>query len=357
VEPRIRFARTFDGLSIAFWVYGSGPPLLHLPWLPWGHAQLEWQNPELHLWYERLSSVCRLIRYDGRGAGLSDRESPSYGVDSQVADIEAVAERLGIDTFAVLASLNMGPAAISFAAKHPSRVSRLVLWCTYASTLEYNRAPQVNAIRALLYKDWQLYTETGAHAFVGWPSGDAAHQIAELMRRSTTEEICKQFYDDMTDVDCSPLLAQLSMPVAIMHPREFPLVDIAAVRRLASAIPDARLSLFEGSSLSPTRGDLDGVVTAIRDFLEEDRALETAPSGVSSEPPGAAHTTPAHEDNLSPREVEVLSLLAKGMSNREIAERLVLSPRTVERHIENIYAKIGVNNRVQAAAYAASNEL
>jgi DNA-binding NarL/FixJ family response regulator len=160
----------------------------------------------------------------------------------------------------------------------------------------------------------------------------------------------------MTDVDCSPLLAQLSMPVAIMHPREFPLVDIAAVRRLASAIPDARLSLFEGSSLSPTRGDLDGVVTAIRDFLEEDRALEAALSGVSSEPTGAAHTTPAHEDNLSPREVEVLSLLAKGMSNREIAERLVLSPRTVERHIENIYAKIGVNNRVQAAAYAASNE-
>jgi DNA-binding CsgD family transcriptional regulator/pimeloyl-ACP methyl ester carboxylesterase len=354
MEPGVRFARTTDGGSVAFWELGAGPALLHLPWLPWGHAQLECHDPELSLWYERLSSVCRLIRYDGRGSGLSDWEAEDYGVGTQVSDMEAVVDRLGLDRFAVLASLNMGPAAITLAAKHPDRVSCLLLWCTYANSKDYNKTPQVASIRSLLDSDWNLYTETGAHAFVGWPAGDAAHKIAELMRQSTTQGIVKEFYDDMAPADVTGLLHSLTLPVVVMHPREFSLIGVASARKLAAEIHDSRMLIFEGSSLSPTRGDLDGVVTAIRDVLREVELPTTEEAAASRATPQEVERV---ADGLSARELEVLRLVARGLSNREIADVLVISPRTVERHIENIYAKIGVNNRVQASAYAISNGL
>ncbi len=349
MEPNIRFARTVDAGAVAFWEAGEGPTLLHLPWLPWGHAQLEWRDPDLRLWYEKLSSVCHLVRYDGRGSGLSDWEAMDYGLETQIRDIEAVFERLGTERTAVLASLNMGPAGIAFAHRHPDWVSCLILWCTYTSSEDYNATPQVRSIRGLLDDDWELYTETGAHAFVGWPAGDAAHRIAQLMGRSTTPEIVKQFYADMSRVDVSSLLGSLTMPVVVLHPREFSLVDVASARRMAAAAPDGRMLLFEGSSLSPTRGDLDGVIEAIRDVLNE---RETAPPTTTSPPERAGSRI---EETLSSRENEVLRLVARGMSNRQIADALVISPRTVERHMENIFGKIGVNNRVQASAFAISN--
>jgi DNA-binding NarL/FixJ family response regulator len=134
-----------------------------------------------------------------------------------------------------------------------------------------------------------------------------------------------------------------------MHPREFPLIRLEEARALASNIPDARFAVFEGQSLSPTRGDLDGVIEAIIGFIGSptDAAAALAQPTQESDSGTFAH--------LSERELEVLSLLAKGQSNREIADTLVLSERTVERHVSNIYIKLNVSNRVQAAAYAMGN--
>ena len=137
MEPRIRFAKTVDGGAVAFWAQGDGPTLLHLPWLPWGHAQLECLDAEMGLWYERVSSICRLVRYDGRGSGLSDWEAPNYGVETQIKDMEAVIDSLELDRFGLLASLNMGPAAITLAARYPDRVTCLILWCTLLYSAEF----------------------------------------------------------------------------------------------------------------------------------------------------------------------------------------------------------------------------
>ena len=104
VDPRIRFGKTKEGAAIAFWSLGQGPNLVHLPFLPWGHVQLEWRDPELRLWYERLATFTRLVRYDGRGTGLSDRVAKSYGLEAQVSDIDAVVERLGACRFSASVS-------------------------------------------------------------------------------------------------------------------------------------------------------------------------------------------------------------------------------------------------------------
>jgi DNA-binding CsgD family transcriptional regulator/pimeloyl-ACP methyl ester carboxylesterase len=354
MEPRIRYARARDGTAVAYWSLGEGPNVVHLPWLPWSHVQLEWNAPEMHDWYERLATSTRLVRYDGRGTGLSDRVSKSYGVDAQMLDIDAVVEHLEMERFALLAVLNMGPAAISYAVRNPKRVSHLILWCTYASNQDYASSPQVQAIRGLLERDWNLYIETAAHSFVGWDAGAAAHRLAYLMQESVTEDVAKAFMAEMRLADCSALLSQVSVPTLVLHPRQFSLISIDIARSLTASIPDARLELFEGASLSPARVDLEGVASKIADFLAEPSVAQPLQEGAAQAPrprPGR------HPDGLSRREVEVLALLARGLSNREIAANLVLSARTVERHIANIYAKLNVNGRVQATAYALSNDV
>ena len=172
-----------------------------------------------------------------------------------------------------------------------------MLWCTYANFAEYTAAPQVTALRSLLYKDWNLYTETGAHAFVGWEAGEAAHKLAELMRQSTTQPIVQQFYADMADADATGLPPALTMPTAVLHPRQFPLIDMADVLKLAGALPEGRLLLFEGSSLAPTRGNLDGVLGAIQSLL-----LETAAPALAQAPRRASGAVAAPvDDGLSAR--------------------------------------------------------
>ncbi len=127
-EPRIRYARTADGISIAFWTLGDGFPLVYLAGGPWSHVEL-WNVPECRRWYERLARNRRLVRYAVRGTGLSDREVADFSLDALVRDAEAVVDQLGLERFALFGAADAGPVAIAYAARHPERVSQLVLWC------------------------------------------------------------------------------------------------------------------------------------------------------------------------------------------------------------------------------------
>src|SRR3989304_574833 len=131
MEPRIQYAKTSDGVSIAFCAIGQGMPIVQMP-MAVSHIQAEWQQPECRRWCERLSEMRNLVRYDTRGFGLSQREVTDFSIDTMLLDLEAVVDRLGLEKFALLGFVHTGPAAISYAAQHPQRVSHLVLWCTYA---------------------------------------------------------------------------------------------------------------------------------------------------------------------------------------------------------------------------------
>jgi hypothetical protein len=87
MEPRIQYAQTADGVSIAFWMLGEGMTFVYMPTAPWRHIELEWQDPEQRRWYERLAQKRKLVRYDGRGAGLSDRDATDYSLDALVRDL------------------------------------------------------------------------------------------------------------------------------------------------------------------------------------------------------------------------------------------------------------------------------
>jgi len=266
MEPRIQYTHTADGVSIAFWTLGEGTPLVSMPNLPWSHIQLEWQDPGWRRWDERLAEKRKLVRYDGRGTGLSDRNVADYSVDAHVLDLQAVVERLGVQRFVLLGSTNVGPVAIAYATRHPEAVSQLVLWCPWW----WARAAREHAFRAMLQGDWELFTEAAAHAVCGWSTGEEAHRLAALFRECVTPETARAIFDALPRFDVAAVLSQVRSPTLILQRRQvtaLPGVEIA--KGLASGIPDARLALLEGMSLVPWVGDMEAVLAAIEEFLGE----------------------------------------------------------------------------------------
>src|SRR3990172_6025833 len=103
MEPRIQYAKTSDGVNIAFWTMGSGPPFVMMPTLPFSHVQLEWKMPAYARWYEHFAQERQLLRYDSRGAGLSQRDVSDFSLEAQLRDLVAVVDRVDLPPFALWA--------------------------------------------------------------------------------------------------------------------------------------------------------------------------------------------------------------------------------------------------------------
>jgi len=284
MEPRIQYAQTKDGVSIAYWTMGDGMPLVYMPPGMFSHIQLESQHPSTRHWYEALAKGRRLVRYDGRGTGLSQRDVTGFSLDSYLTDLEAVVGRLGLRTFALWGFGDSGPVAISYAARYPERVSHLLLWCTWARTSD---PPWIDALGELMRKDWEAYTETVAHGLLGWSAAEEAGRIAALIREAVTPETALAATRAGNELDAVGLLSRVRSPTLVLHRRQtrWPEVDVA--RGLSSRIPDARLALLEGESPLPQLGDTESVLQAIDEFLGEGE--ETA-AGTAPQEPSAFRT-------------------------------------------------------------------
>jgi len=281
MEPRIQYAKTADGVSIAYWTLGEGMPLVQMPVVGFGHVQLECQIPNWRLWYERLAKKRKLIRYDGRGFGLSERKVTGFHLDAHVQDLEAVADRLGLESFALLATQHSGPPAITYAVRHPERVSHLILWCAYSRASDYVRlSPQIQALRALLDQDWELFTETVSHVGFGWSAGEEARRFAAFLRECTTPEAYRAAIRATGDFDVRPLLPQVQAPTLVLHRRQVPYPVVSLGGDLAARIPDARFVVLEGMTIAPWE-DMEPLLAAIEEFLGEGE--EAAPAAAPPE--------------------------------------------------------------------------
>jgi class 3 adenylate cyclase/pimeloyl-ACP methyl ester carboxylesterase len=268
MEPRIQYAKTSDGVSIAFWTLGEGPPFVSMGDAPYSHIRLEWHTPEIRSWYENLSRGRMLVRFDQRGGGLSDRTVSEFSLEAFQLDLAAVVDRLRLEKFALFAPFESGPVAIAYAARNPERVSHLILWCTHARGSDYASLPQIQALRALVDRDWSLYTETLAHVVLGWSAGDPARRAAELIREAYTRENLRKIYATVRQFDVSEYLPQVRVPTLVLHRRLDWFPDDAS-RLLTSRIPDARLVILDGASARPFLGNWEAVLEMIEDFLQE----------------------------------------------------------------------------------------
>jgi pimeloyl-ACP methyl ester carboxylesterase len=247
MEPRIQYAQTADGVSIAFWTLGEGMPWLQTPAASCGVLQVEWQVPEFRAWYERLARKRMLVQYDCRGTGLSERGVADYSLDAMVRDLEAVAGCLELPSFALWGSVNFGPVAIAYAARHPERVSQLMLWCTYARGSDFF-TPQAETMTALVEKDWRLYTEALCHYFLGLSTGETTGRLAALIRKSVTPEKWYAAYGSAAKFEVEALLPEVKAPTLVLHRRQLPWLSVDVATDLASRIPGAQLAVLEGAS-------------------------------------------------------------------------------------------------------------
>ncbi len=349
MRQELRFCTAADGTGLAYAVSGRGAPLVKAGhWLT--HLERDWASPVWHHWLEFLTSRSTVVRYDERGCGLSDRSDPELSLARWVGDLETVVDAAGVDHVTLLGMSQGGPTAIAYAARHPERVSRLVLYGTYGrGRLRREPTPRAReeaaALVALTRAGWggpnPAYRRMFTTLFVPGGSDEQMAWFDELQQMSCSPDQAARARAIRYELDVSELAAGLDVPTLVLHGRGDGLVPFEEGRRLASLIPGAAFVPLESRNHILLADE-----PAWTSFTAEVSAFLGAAGGTTS-PAGRGLT------GLSAREREVLELVAQGRGNDEIAAVLVLSVRTVERHLSNAYAKLGLTGRGARAGAAA----
>lgn len=346
MEQRIRFCTTDDGVQVAYAMHGHGPPLVKAAnWFT--HLQHDWQSPVWRHWLTELGRTQTYVRYDERGCGLSDRDLFEYSFDTWLRELEAVVDDARLDRFALLGISQGAALAIAYAVEHPDRVTHLVLYGGYVQGMLKRARTPAEREEALLRQSlvrvgWGRPDPTFRRVFTTlFVPGGTEEQLSwfdEAQRLSTSPENAERIMAARYQIDVIDLAKQVTTPTIVLHAVGDAAVPFEQGRQLATLIPGAKLVPLE----SDNHVLLDGE-PAWDVFLEEVRAFL-----------GAADPPPVHDvAELSNREADVLALVAAGQSNEEIARRLFLSVRTVERHLSNVYGKLGLSGKSARAAAAA----
>jgi pimeloyl-ACP methyl ester carboxylesterase/DNA-binding CsgD family transcriptional regulator len=351
LEQELRFLE-LDGARVAYSTVGRGPALV-LPALWAGHLEREWATPEYRAFAGDLAADHTVIRYDRLGTGLSDRDvdPAALGVDLELRTLEALIDALELDDLALLGVSFGGCTAAAFAAKHPDRVRALALVGAFANGAGIAPPDLRDAMLATVRAHWGAGSRMLADVWI--PGADAATRdgFAELQRAGASPELAAALLEAVYRADVTGLLPRIEAPTLVVHRRDDSAMPFALGRELATLIPGARLVALDGDIHLPWLGDSRAVLDALYAFLSDREPVE------DGAPVGREPVPPVEDGPLSEREREVLRLVAEGLSDADIAERLVVSPHTVHRHVANIRTKLRQPSRAAAAAHAARRGL
>jgi pimeloyl-ACP methyl ester carboxylesterase/DNA-binding CsgD family transcriptional regulator len=335
----IRFLQ-FAGRRVAYAVTGDGPPLVAPAW--WvSHLEFDWSDQAFRGFWESVAESYTLVRYDRLGVGMSDRDvrDEDLTVDRDVALLGAVLDELALQKVTLVGGSSGGCAAIAFAARFPERIDRLLLYGAYADGSSITSPAVRDAIVGTVRSHWGLGSRLLADIFVGDTNGAEQERLARYQRSAASPETAAMLLELIYRNDVRSELGRVRAPTLVVHRRGDRAVPYQLGRELAAGIPGATLIPLDGSAHFPWAGDPDSVARALRSVL----APEPLPRPAAD--PAARL--------LSSREREVLALIASGLSDREIAQQLVLSEHTVHRHVANIRHKLGRGSRTAAVAEAA----
>jgi pimeloyl-ACP methyl ester carboxylesterase/DNA-binding CsgD family transcriptional regulator len=340
---QIRFCPAPDGVRIAYAVSGTGPPMLvSTCWL--SHLQHDWESPVWRHFLEDIGRFVTIVRYDERGYGLSDWDVTDHSLEARVGDLEAVADDAGFERFALMGMAQGGPPAIVYATRHPERVSRLMFYGSYAGAISggADTEEELDAFVQLIKVGWGRPQHHFRRVFTSMMIPGATEEqmswLDELQRVAASASTASSALRERSRADCVPLLPDLEVPTLVLHSLRDQMNDFESGRLLATRIAGARLVPLDSDN-HIVLGD----EPAWSVFVDEVRRF-VAPDG----------RPPPTSDGLSPREREVVGLVAEGRSNDEIAAELHLSVRTVERHLGNVYTKLGLRGPSARAAAAAT---
>jgi class 3 adenylate cyclase len=258
----IHFATTEDGLGIAYWTFGSGPPLVYIHNLSFSHAELEWDVPSFADFYERLAEHFTLVRIDLRGSGLSDDvgDVVGYQLEGFCRDLDAVIGALGLESVALMGASNVGLVAAEYAATRPQRVASLILCDTGPSVEDLPMIQYVRAQRALAESGVDMLPNTSAVV----PSGETA-EFEALMRGGLHEGAAVAPAIEGWDV--TDRLPHITAPTLVMRSKSSIHSNNEQSRRLVRDIPSAQMRVVDGM-WCPIHADREAVIDAVVQFLQ-----------------------------------------------------------------------------------------
>lgn len=345
---QVRFCTTRDDVNIAYATSGSGWPVVKTPnWM--NHVELDAYSPVWRSWVERVNRHHTLVRYDARGCGLSDGDVAAEFGTNQL-DLDAVVDSAGLHKFALFGACQGAAIAIEYAARHPDRVSHLILMGASLQGV-FKRRPdaqsreEAEALLKLVEIGWgrenSAFRQIFATQFI--PDSTPQHLLAfdEIQRKTVTPDRAAALLKSFYDIDVSEFAGHVRCPTIVFHATGDARVPFAEGRRTACTIPGAEFVSLE----SRNHIVLDHQPAWEQFFGEVESFLGRYP------PDSAAAPLPRVAD-LTPAEGRVLDLLASGISNTEIANRLAISEKTVRNHINHIFSKLAVQNRSEAIVVA-----
>lgn len=290
MAQEVQYCTTADGVRIAYAVTGRGNPLLRaLGWFT--HLEREWQAPYWRYVSDQLSERFTLIRYDGRGMGLSDRDVKDFSLDAKVRDLEAVIDAAGLERCAAFAISEGGPTAVAYAAKHPDRLSHLVI---YGSTPAFNQALEtkegrefvetmLNLARLGWGSDNPSYRQFFTGMFMPDAQGDAVRLFTEFQRASAPPENVVAMLQALFRYDVRELAPQVRVPTLVIHRRGDTVIPFEWGREFATLIPGARFLPLEGRNHVPQPEEPESatIIDAIERFVTAPaEASEKASAGL-----------------------------------------------------------------------------
>ncbi|RSM91914.1 helix-turn-helix transcriptional regulator [Kibdelosporangium aridum] len=307
---------------------GSGPPLIAGGWWCCDLEQ-EWQMAAFRKFMSLLAGGVTLIRY-GRAIGPS--------LEDQLATLDAVVTQVGAPV-SLLGASSGGCVSAAYAALYPDRVDRLVLYGAYAYGAEITTPEAQSSIVDILGRHWGVGSRFLADLFLPDSSAEDRTEFIRFQRATMSPAEAATALQAVYKFDVREHLRQIEAPTLVLHRRNDRVVPFRLGRSLASTIPGATLVPLDGVNHMPWAGDSAAIAEHTFRFL------------------GAAPSSTVDTMSLSTREIDVLRLVAAGMSDQEIAQRLTLSAHTVHRHVANIRTKLGLPSRTAAAAHAARSGL
>jgi pimeloyl-ACP methyl ester carboxylesterase/DNA-binding CsgD family transcriptional regulator len=351
MKQKIRFCTANDGVTLAYATSGDGPPIVRVAnWLT--HLDLDWKGPLWSHWFREFSKHHTLIRFDQRGAGLSDRSVGELTMDAWVRDLETIVDDAGLDRFPILGFCQGGAIALAFAVQHPERVIHLILFDSYSrgdlvDGTPPQRIKETKALTSMIETGWgRDDTDVFRRVFSGLliPEGsEKVHRwLAELQRQASSPAMAARLWEAYNMIDVEQYAKEVSTPTLIFHVKGDKVVPFEYGRSLASLIPGARFVPLHGENhiLLEEEPAWERFLDEVLNFIGTGKE-----SSVEEEP---YQSFP----ELTPRELEVLELISKGYKNGEIAGELCISPKTVRNHINRIFSKLQVDSRGKAIVLA-----
>ena len=268
MEPRIQYAKTEDGVSIAYATVGNGPALVVLPAV-WEQFSLFRAKPLWQRFYEQLGQGRRLVHYDRRGFGLSQRELDDelWVADAGQIDLEAVFRALQLDSAMLFASTFAGPTAISYAVRHPDDVSHLILYGTFSRASDVIPQEQADALVNLARTNWHTAAQLFADMSAREPHPEESLELAAIFRESADGENVARLVESGAEVDMDDLLHRVRCKTLVIHRRDDGFMPFRTGQKLAAGIPNAQLVPLEGSVHGYQLDESGAILAAIEGFL------------------------------------------------------------------------------------------